>query len=170
VIFRIRHARIGLRTAAVLSEEPIQVRRAILCIAAKIVVSESGEISEHQRAIFSALAAAVPTPRGQRIERIKRRAGRRSDTRSIRRSAPLRRRPKITCNRILKIPRPIRTWPAITDYRKMSNAVYPTVRGLTWTVLKTLRTKLVLLSTINARRTFSACISGTGIKGPRSGS
>jgi hypothetical protein len=52
-------ARIRLRTTAVLAEEPIQVRRAILRVAAKIVDAWTGEIAEDQLATRLAFIIAI---------------------------------------------------------------------------------------------------------------
>src|SRR6266851_8448327 len=56
---RMRDARIAPRATAVLAEEPIQVRRAILRIAAKIVDVGAAEVAEEQCAAFPVVAAIV---------------------------------------------------------------------------------------------------------------
>ena len=56
---RMRDARIALRTAAVLAEEPRQVRSAILRIAAKIVDVKAAEIAEKQRAASPVIGVIV---------------------------------------------------------------------------------------------------------------
>ena len=68
---RMRDARIAPRATAVLAEEPIQVRRAILRSAAKIVEVGVGEIAEEQCAVFPVVAAVViASVLCHRIERI----------------------------------------------------------------------------------------------------
>src|SRR6266566_1664467 len=56
---RMRDARIPPRAAAVLAEEPVQIRRAILRSAAKIVNAAAAEVAEEQGAVFPVVAAIV---------------------------------------------------------------------------------------------------------------
>src|ERR1700716_2512099 len=64
-----RNAGVGPRATAVLAEEPIQVRRAILRIAAKIIDVGPAEIAEHQCAVLPVVATIVIAPAPcQRIE------------------------------------------------------------------------------------------------------
>ena len=75
-----RDARIAPRAAGVLAEEPIQVRCAILRIAAKIIDVGAAEIAEKQCAAFPVTAAIViASVLCHRIERIELRAHRRDD-------------------------------------------------------------------------------------------
>src|ERR1700722_7146652 len=54
-----RDARIASRATGVLAEEPIQVRRAILRIAAKIIEVRVCEVSEDQGAVFAVIVEVV---------------------------------------------------------------------------------------------------------------
>ena len=54
-----RDARIPPRATAVLAEEPVQIRRAILRSAAKIVDAAAAEVAEEQGAVFPVVAAIV---------------------------------------------------------------------------------------------------------------
>ena len=86
-----RDARIGSRATAVLAEEPVQIRRAILCVAAKVVDAGPIEITEKQCAalpvisvisviaVVAAMVIAAATALCHRIERVELRACRWDD-------------------------------------------------------------------------------------------
>ena len=68
---RLWDARIALRSTAVLAEEPIQVRRTILGITAKVVDVGAAEIAEQQCAFLPMITAIVLVSIvGERKERI----------------------------------------------------------------------------------------------------